>query len=143
MQYVVVLDLFDGGVVHAVRGARAAYRPLVSPLALSSVPATVLTGLREVYPFSHCYLADLNALQVRGDSDREIATLVTQYPTVEFWIDAALGARATLPAYLRASNVRAVVGSESLVSLEAYVELRAALAQLREPVLSLDFKEGL
>ena len=139
MQYVVVLDLFDGDVVHAVRGERATYRPLVSPLAGSSTPSVVLAGLSQVYPFAYCYVADLNALQARNNSDHEIAALVAQHPALEFWIDGAFGARPMLPTYLAAPNARAVVGSESLSSVDAYYDLRAALAAYREPVLSLDF----
>ncbi|MBI2798892.1 MAG: hypothetical protein HYX63_01175 [Gammaproteobacteria bacterium] len=139
MQYVVVLDLFDGDVVHAVRGQRATYRPLVSPLARSSAPSVVLAGLNKVYPFAYCYVADLNALQASGNCDHEIAALVAQHPALEFWIDGALGGRPLLPAYLAAPNVRAVVGSESLSGVDAYRDLRATLAAHREPVLSLDF----
>lgn len=142
MHTVPVLDLLDGQVVHAVRGERAAYRPLQTPLAPSSHAPAVLTGLLHLYPFRQCYLADLNALQNRGNSDHEIAELVKQHAQVEFWVDAAFGSRATLPIYLTAPNVRCVIGSESLRDRSAYVACRARCSGRWEPILSLDHHAG-
>jgi phosphoribosylformimino-5-aminoimidazole carboxamide ribotide isomerase len=137
-----VLDLLDGVVVHAVRGERTAYRPLHTPHAPTSHPPAVLAGLLCVHPFRHCYVADLNALQGRGDSDHEIAALVKQHAELEFWVDAAFGARTVLPVYLAAPNVRCVIGSESLRDLPAYSASRARCAGRLAPILSLDHQAG-
>ncbi len=142
MLTVPVLDLLDGLVVHAVRGERTAYRPLHTPLAPTSHAPAILAGLLGLYPFRHCYLADLNALQGRGESDHEIADLVAQHAQLEFWVDAAFGARTTLPVYLAAPNVRCVIGSESLRDLSAYLACRARCAGRLEPILSLDHLAG-
>ncbi len=90
-----VIDLFDGRVVHAVRGQRDAYRPIISTLTDTPSPAAVLAGYLNLFPFRHCYFADLNALRVRGDNDAEIAGLLAEHREIEFWIDAACGSRAT------------------------------------------------
>jgi len=137
-----VLDLLDGVVVHAVRGERANYAPLRTPLATTSDATAVFDGLLTLHPFRHCYIADLNAIQHRGNHDSEIAALAAQHATCEFWVDAAFGARATLPHYARAPNVRLVIGSESLPDLAAY---RAALSDCTgeaPPLLSLDHRRG-
>ncbi|MSR14647.1 MAG: hypothetical protein EXR86_08800 [Gammaproteobacteria bacterium] len=137
-----VIDLFDGLVVHAVRGQRDAYQPIVSQLASTPSPAAILAGYLAVFPFTHCYIADLNALRAHGDADREIATLLTQHPGIEFWIDAAFGARRPLPLYLGSPNARGIIGSESIATLADYHRAFSSLTGGLEPMLSLDFKAG-
>lgn len=137
-----VIDLFDGQAVHAIRGLRESYRPLVSALSCSPSAFDVTAGYLKLYPFRHCYIADLNALRGLGDGNHEIAGLLAQHQNLEFWIDAAFGVRERLPSYLASSNARGIIGSESLCHLADYDRLRASLAQYLEPVLSLDFKGG-
>ena len=62
-----VVDLMGGLVVHARAGERDRYRPLESPLAASSEPADVVRGLLALHPFRSLYIADLDAIQGRGD----------------------------------------------------------------------------
>ena len=140
MHYLPVIDILDGSAVHARRGDRTRYQPLHSPLARTPAPLDVFAGYLSLYPFETCYIADLNSLLARGTSDHEIAIVVAQHPSVEFWIDAAFGARDLLPEYLQQSNVRCIIGSESLSALARYEALRTALAPYTEPVLSLDFR---
>lgn len=156
MQCVPVLDLRRGEAVHAIRGERAAYAPLRSSLAGTSDPADVLAGLRARFPVRHCYIADLDAILatqaaiVGQDSasddchrhDGLIASLVAQHPDLEFWIDAQWGQRETLPAYVRARNVRCVLGSESLPDLATLHATQVRLAGLPPLLLSLDHRHG-
>jgi phosphoribosylformimino-5-aminoimidazole carboxamide ribotide isomerase len=135
-----VLDLFNGQVVHAVRGERAAYRPIRSILTNSSRPSEVLAGYLAVYPFRRCYIADLNALRDLGDSDHGIGEIIAQHRGIEFWIDAGFGSRAALPSYLQAANARGIIGTESVATLADYAHLRDELRNGLEPVLSLDFR---
>jgi uncharacterized protein related to proFAR isomerase len=135
-----VIDLLDGLVVHAQRGERSSYRALQSPLIASATPQAVLNGYLSLYPFNACYVADLNALMQDGHSDHDIAALVTKNHSIEFWIDAAFGERTQLPAYVAYLNVRCIIGTESLASLQGYETLRDKLSQHNEPVLSLDFR---
>ena len=72
MHYLPVIDLLDGIVVHAQRGQRDDYRPLVTRLAARPLPRDILDGYLSLYPFKACYLADLNALMARGTADHEI-----------------------------------------------------------------------
>ncbi|MGD9602798.1 MAG: HisA/HisF-related TIM barrel protein [Gammaproteobacteria bacterium] len=137
-----VVDLLDGVVVHAVRGERARYAPLQTPLSDSPAPWDVLHGLLRLHPFRHCYVADLNAIQGCGDGDHEIARLAAQHRDVEFWVDAAFGARAALPVYTREPNVRCVIGSESLATFAAYESTRARCTGALDPILSLDHHRG-
>lgn len=142
MQCVPVLDIRQGMVVHAVRGARDHYQLLQTPLAHDAEPANVLAGLLTLHPFRYCYIADLDAIQHKGHNDHRIAMLVAQHPGLEFWIDASFGDRASMPWYAALSNVRCVIGSESLCDLAAWQATRARCSGRGDPLLSLDHARG-
>lgn len=121
-----------GQVVHAREGRRNDYRPLVSVLCPSSRPADVLDGLLRLYPFQHCYIADLDAILGRGDHYREIAALHSAHPQLEFWVDAGLRDTERIAAW-PAGLGRPVLGSECL-------EQAASCQVAANGLLSLDFR---
>jgi len=142
MQCVPVIDLLGGAVVHAVRGQRDQYLPLVTPFATQPVAREVLAGLRAFHPFRSCYVADLAAIRQLGAHDHEIAALVTQHPDLEFWVDAGFGMRSVMPVYAGAPNVRLIIGSESLNDIAAWHATRARCTGRLPPLLSLDHLQG-
>lgn len=120
--------------MHARRGQRAGYRPIVSSLCASTEPSTILHALLRLHPFRTVYLADLDALLGRGDHDALVETLSREFPQATFWVDR--GARAFGDAgSAEISNRLEVLGSESLEE-----NWRQILAAWNAPfVLSLDF----
>jgi phosphoribosylformimino-5-aminoimidazole carboxamide ribotide isomerase len=131
MEIIPVLDLKAGHVVHARRGHRDSYQPIVSRLCPSSMPRDVLAALVQLHAFGNVYIADLDAIEKTGEHAQMISELTRQYPGIEFWLDAGGTARAGMPG---AGNIRGVIGSESLRDL---ADLGAS-----EPaaILSLDFR---
>jgi len=75
-----VLDIFNGAVVHAVRGNRNRYEPIDR---YSSVVATSdpLQILREIRP-KEAYVADLNLLMNQGDNLAKIGEISCQTKTM-------------------------------------------------------------
>ena len=73
MRCIFVLDVFNGAVVHAVRGERSLYEPIsrYSRIVSSSDPLGVL---KEVRP-KEVYVADLNLLTGSGDNLAAIADI--------------------------------------------------------------------
>jgi phosphoribosylformimino-5-aminoimidazole carboxamide ribotide isomerase len=138
MLVVPVLDLMGGQVVHARRGDRAAYPPLRSTLTRSSAPLEVVAALLAVAPFAAIYIADLDAIRRRGDHRAIVDRIQAEFPALEVWLDAGFGAPAELAAWTRARRT-AVLGSESLASLDAFAALRAAAPEV---ILSLDTRGG-
>lgn len=134
-----VLDLKEGLVVHARLGARAHYRPLTgSCLVDSAEPAAVVEALCALYPFPALYLADLDAIEGRGDHRALIAALVARFPSLSFWVDAGIKTRVELKALLALPRVRAVLGSESQTDPEL---LAYALTWAADRILlSLDWR---
>ncbi len=88
MQVIPVIDIRGGVAVAAVRGDRARYRPLETPLAPSAAdPVAIALGLRTLYPFRTLYVADLDGIEGRGADLAMQARLADMWPGLECWID--------------------------------------------------------
>jgi phosphoribosylformimino-5-aminoimidazole carboxamide ribotide isomerase len=138
MLVVPVLDLMAGQVVHARRGERAAYQPLQSRLTPSSMPIEVVGALLSVAPFPTIYVADLDAIQRRGNHRELVDRIQNEFPALEVWLDAGFGTPADLAGWTRERRT-AVIGSESVASLDAFAALRAAAPEI---ILSLDTRDA-
>ena len=134
-----VLDLKGGVVVWAQGGRRDDYRPLRSPLCPDPDPVDVVTRLRGLYPFGTFYIADLDAIEGRGDHDAVITDLRDRIPDATFWVDRGLPDAAALTSWLAQGIGHAVLGSESLTSIDALSALSVEQRETRV-VLSLDFR---
>ena len=136
MQIIPVLDLMDGLVVRGALGNRAAYRPIVSPLAASAAPLDVARGLAGLGRFDSFYLADLDAIEGRAPNVAALHTLCGAFPGTAFWLDAGVRSVAEARALLANPQVTVVLGSESVESVSVVSEL-AGEARV---VLSLDYR---
>ncbi|BGE86224.1 MULTISPECIES: HisA/HisF-related TIM barrel protein [Methylosinus] len=134
MQIIPVIDLKGGRVVRAVRGERADYAPIVSPLAASSAARDVVAGFFRLFDFPILYVADLDAIEGRPGHGETLAALAHAFPQIALWVDDG-SADANRIAALCAAGVRPVIGSESLPAGDA-PRIDA------EAVLSLDFRGG-
>jgi len=135
----------DGRVVHAVRGERDAYRPVVSTRVAGSAPCDVAQALLAACPPAPplLYVADLDAIRGRGAQRAALAELLDRLPQLTLWLDAGFANRTDAQA-LRAAlgpaglRVRPVYGSESLHD-EAALH---ALADDPDAILSLDCRHA-
>jgi phosphoribosylformimino-5-aminoimidazole carboxamide ribotide isomerase len=139
MLIIPVIDILHGQVVRAYRGERAHYRPIQSPLCPSSEPHAVVTAFLGLHPFPIIYIADLDAIQCRGNHLPLIRRLAGEFPSVTFWVDAGIGDMDTLLGWQ--GPWRQVIGSESQGSLAGMRELFSTGPE-PSPVLSLDFLGG-
>lgn len=139
MNVIPVLDLKDGQVVHAKRGNRQAYLPIQSALTQSSDAIAIVEALLSLYPFKQLYIADIDAIQGTGHHAELVKLIQSKFTELEIWLDAGFATTEAIKSR-QGANIRIVLGSESLESLEQY----QALAQYckTQPVLSLDFKSG-
>lgn len=133
MEFIPVIDLCGGLVVHARGGERSRYQPLVSPLCNSSEPQAVVAALAALYRFNQLYVADLDALQHNGNNAPLLAELLKQFPQLLFWLDA--GEQSADLAGKHPSRVRPVFASEAYSASE----LAALCRDHRKAVVSLDF----
>jgi uncharacterized protein related to proFAR isomerase len=132
-----VLDIKGGMVVQARAGDRARYLPIESPLASAGEARVMAEALLAVTGSPILYVADLDAIEGRGDHRPLCHALAAALPDTELWVDAGANTPGMAETWLRA-GITPVIGSESLsVSAEL-----AWLCQLDPKiVLSLDFRE--
>lgn len=141
MDVIPVIDVQYGVAVHARRGQRAGYRPLVSPLAGGSDPVEVARGLRGLFAFPVLYVADLDGIEGRGPNERLIERLTAALPGVGLWLDAGTPVREVLACIRRGGSiltVTPVVGTEGIAGAADVAALRALPTD--RYVLSLDFR---
>ncbi len=138
MDIIPVIDVSRGDVVHAVRGDRANYMPIKTPLAKTCDPADVARGLRKLHAFRKVYLADLDGIEGRGRNKHLVPQLSQVLPGVEFWIDAGTGSRGAARSLLATPSATLVIGSETLESVSVLKDIVSEAPG--RTVLSLDFR---
>jgi len=139
LKLIPVIDLLGGQVVHARKGQRSQYLPLRSSLCEGSRPQTVVGALLDLHPFRTLYIADLDAIQGRGDHADAIAGLHQRFPSLELWVDCGIGDGKTLQGWIDSALGIPVIGSESLVDAKLMIEAQQC-CRGAPPVLSLDFR---
>jgi len=113
VEVIPVLDLKDGAVVHARLGLRSQYRPIETPLSPTSKPIDVARGLLSIYAFATFYIADLDAIERKGDNNAALKRLKAEFPNLAFWVDNGVADPARAQCWLDAGLGHLVVGSES------------------------------
>jgi phosphoribosylformimino-5-aminoimidazole carboxamide ribotide isomerase len=136
LQVVPVIDLMGGEVVRARRGDRASYRPIETPLSPTSDAVDVVRGLLAVYPFPTLYVADLDAIQRRGDNLRALRRIRAEFPGLSLWVDSGAAENSALEALIGSDLIAPVIGSES----QRDSGLIARHRDSSRIVLSLDFR---
>jgi len=128
LRCILVLDLFNGNVVHAVRGERSRYRSVeeFSRVVSTSDPLGVVDQIRP----KEVYLADLNRIAGKGDNLEIIRRISGQASTM-----ADIGASRKEDLDCLQKSVLPVMGTET-----ASLQLIQEAALEREIVVSLDMK---
>jgi phosphoribosylformimino-5-aminoimidazole carboxamide ribotide isomerase len=138
MDVIPVIDLKGGQVVHACGGLRDEYRPIATPLSPSSAPLDVAAGLLHLFPFRRLYVADLDAIERRGDHAATLAALAATHPGLELWVDNGADDSSAAQQWLITNQGCLVVGSES----QQTGALARSLRCDARAVLSLDFRDN-
>ncbi|MFS8038732.1 HisA/HisF-related TIM barrel protein [Xanthobacter sp. AM11] len=115
-----------------MRGQRAAYRPIRTPLAATSRPLDVVAGLLALAPFRTLYVADLDAITGTGDHCATLDDLHAAFPQLDLWVDAGEADAARIRQRAASGRGVSVVGTETLGAAAAGVLAAGPL------VLSLD-----
>ncbi|MBM3395002.1 MAG: histidine biosynthesis protein [Betaproteobacteria bacterium] len=134
-----VIDLLNGQVVHARRGDRQHYASIRSGLCDSADPDAIVDALLGVHPFRTLYIADLDAIQGRGDHGPVIERLHARHPELTLWVDAGLSRREALLSWRARGLGMPIVGAESLPDLAAFSVIAGHLPP-EAWILSMDFR---
>ena len=106
MDVIPVIDLKGGVVVRARMGRRDQYLPIETPLSPTSDPVDVARGLLDVHPFATLYVADLDAIEGRGDNRATLMRLRARFPQLVLWVDNGICDRASAQDWLDAGMGR-------------------------------------
>ena len=136
MEIIPVIDLKDGVVVRARMGQRDQYRPIETPLAPSSDPVDVVRGLLSVSAFRTLYVADLDAIERKGDARTALARVKSAFSQLSVWVDNGLADADAARAFLDDGTDHLVLGSEA----QADHRLVESLRDDPRVILSLDFR---
>ena len=126
----------DGKVVRARMGDRASYRPINSVLSRTSDAVDVVRSLLALYPFPILYVADLDAIQRKGDNLPALRRIRSEFPALRMWIDNGAADSEALDAIILANLGAPVIGSKS----QRDGALIARHEDSSRIVLSLDFR---
>jgi phosphoribosylformimino-5-aminoimidazole carboxamide ribotide isomerase len=136
MEIIPVIDLKGGVVVRARMGQRDQYRPIETPLSPTSDPVDVVRGLLSVSAFRTLYVADLDAIERKGDARTALVRVKAAFPRLDVWVDNGLAEAAAARAFLDGGTDHLVLGSEA----QADHLLVESLRDDPRVVLSLDFR---
>jgi phosphoribosylformimino-5-aminoimidazole carboxamide ribotide isomerase len=136
MKIIPVLDLKGGVVVRARMGERHRYAQIATPLAATSDPLDVARGMLALYPFATLYVADLDAIEGRGDNGAALRRLRLGCPGLSLWVDNGIADAGAAARWLAAGIGSLVLGSET----QADPSLIRDLAADDRIILSLDFR---
>ncbi|HTY61052.1 MAG TPA: HisA/HisF-related TIM barrel protein [Acidobacteriota bacterium] len=142
MRIIPVLDLLNDQAVHAIRGERENYQPVQSVLCDTSDPYALVKAFRDRLNLHEIYIADLNSIQ--GFSHTRHRSMIQNLCAIEgihIILDAGASDRENAQVWLDLGIRKAVVGSETLRTLEDLDNLPAGISPHRL-VFSLDFKNG-
>ncbi|MCZ7595187.1 MAG: HisA/HisF-related TIM barrel protein [Hyphomicrobium sp.] len=138
MDVIPVIDVRHGVAVAAVRGQRADYRPLATPLAQGCDPVAVARGYAALFTFPILYVADLDGIEGHGRDAGLAARLAAALPKARLWIDDGTPPGAAARRIAEEEHATPVIGTESLHGPEDIAALRALPGDAY--VLSLDFR---
>jgi phosphoribosylformimino-5-aminoimidazole carboxamide ribotide isomerase len=136
MEIIPVIDLKGGVVVRARMGQRDQYRPIETPLSPTSDPVDVVRGLLSVSAFRTLYVADLDAIERRGDAKTALARVRSAFAQLDIWVDNGLADADAARTFLEEGADRLVLGSEA----QADHLLVESLKDDPRVILSLDFR---
>jgi phosphoribosylformimino-5-aminoimidazole carboxamide ribotide isomerase len=138
MRVVPVIDLKGGVAVHAVRGDRERYRPVIGRIGDGSDPVGLARAVRDRFGLEELYVADLDAITSGAGNPDVVAALARD---ARVMVDAGATDATTIARLLELGVARVVIGTESLPGAQAFRRLRRELPDA-PLVLSLDLRSG-
>lgn len=142
MRVIPVVDLKGGIVVRAIRGDRARYRAIETPLAPgTSDPVEIARALLAFCPSFDClYVADLDGIENRAPSRRLILELAAALPDAVMLVDFGAARPEEVAPFTKLNALTPVIGSESLFDADQLAGIARELGG--RFTLSLDWRDG-
>ncbi len=139
MKVIPVLDILNGIAVHAVRGKRKEYSPLISVISDSPNPQDVAKAFARL-GFTELYIADLNAIMGNGES-LAVIEQIGEVTGLKLLVDAGVANTSMARTILLHGASKVIVGTETLTDV-GFVQQAVQTLGSDRVVVSLDVKNG-
>jgi len=134
-----VMDVFNGVVVHAVKGEREKYKPLRSRICLSFNPMEVALAFKSL-GLKELYVADLDMILGKGEN-LNLLPPIKGLTGLRIMVDAGVNSVVKAEKVLRGGASKVVVGTETLKGLNELKEILEAVGG-DKVVASVDLRFG-
>lgn len=138
MKIIPVIDILNGKVVHAVRGKRSEYQPLVSVLCKSTDPLEVARCFGAL-SFNELYVADIDAI-IDCSDDLGVFRRLANGTSMKLMVDAGVTSEERAKNLLENGVSKLVIGTETLQKKDFVADALDAFGS-DHVIVSLDLKD--
>ena len=141
MELIPVVDIKNGVAVHAVKGDRDNYKPVVSILSEDSRVFSITEAFKKKMGLDSIYVADLDAIISRDMKNTAMLYELITSLDLNLYLDSGIQNRADLDAPLLKSVFRVIVGTESIEDVSVSEEALQLFGP-EKVIVSIDIKDG-
>ncbi len=135
-----VIDILNSKAVHAIKGERTKYKPLISELFKSSDPIEIIKILNHKYNFNEIYLADLDAI-IKKIPNYEIISKVTKVKNLKLILDPGIVKSEDIQKFSRFNLKKLILGLETINSFDV-IRDSLKIFGIDKIVISVDMFKG-
>jgi len=135
-----VIDILNSKAVHAIKGERTKYKPLISELFKSSDPIEIIKILNHRYNFKEIYLADLDAI-IKKKPNYEIISKITKFQNFKIILDPGIVKSEDILKFSRFKLKKLILGLETINSFEV-IRDSLKIFGIDKIVISVDMFKG-
>ena len=135
-----VIDILNSKAVHAIKGERTKYKPLISELFQSSDPIEIIKILNHKYNFKEIYLADLDAI-IKRKPNYEIISKISKFKNLKIILDPGIVKSEDILKFSRFNIKKLILGLETINSFEV-IRDSLKIFGIDKIIISVDMFKG-
>lgn len=135
-----VIDILKSKAVHAIKGERTKYKPLISELFQSSDPIEIIKILIHRFNFKEIYLADLDAI-IKKNPNYDIISKITKFQHLKIILDPGIVKSEDILRFSRFNINKLILGLETINSFEV-IRDSLKIFGIDKIVISVDMFKG-
>jgi len=116
-----VIDILNSEAVHAVKGEREKYKPLVSVLFKGNNPINITKKFKDEYSINEIYIADLDAI-IRRKPNLTLLKEILQLTDIKVMIDPGIISIENIVEYSKYSLDSLILGLETIANFKVISE---------------------
>ncbi len=136
-----VLDIFKTKIVHAVKGERSNYKPLISKLFNTSNPMKIVEIMVLNYNFTELYIADLDSIVNKKPNLDLLLKINKAFPHLKIILDPGISNLEEISLFSQLTLNKLILGIETIDNLNLVKDALKKLSSDRI-VISIDIYKG-